>query len=57
MLGGWDLDKSDFDQPLNQGPIYERINGKWVEKCPMEANFKAADIVFLEAVSGRCDNY
>ena len=52
MLGGWDLLQPDFAQPLNEGPVYERLNGKWVEKCPMETNFKAEDIIFIDTING-----
>ena len=52
MLGGWDYSRPEFSQPLNKGPIYERINYQWVEKCPMERNFKAHDIIFIESVNG-----
>lgn len=42
------MDKSENSQPLNRGPVYERINGEWVERCPMETNFITADIIYLE---------
>ena len=51
MLGGWDISMPDNAQPLNEGPVYERIEGKWVEKCPLATNFKAEDIIFLETIN------
>ena len=53
MLGGWDILKSDLYQPLLNGPIYERVNGKWLQRCSMETNFKADDIIYLETVKGK----
>ena len=51
MLGGWDFGKRDDSQPLTHGPVYERINGKWVEKCPMQTNYKAEDIIYLQSIN------
>ena len=49
-MGGWDLEKSGLAQPLHQGPVFERLNGKWVEKCPLETNFKANNIIYLNTI-------
>ena len=51
MLGGWNIALPDFAQPLNEGPIYERINGEWVQQCPLETNFKAEDLIYIWTVN------
>lgn len=53
MLGGWDSEKPAEYQPFHRGPVYERIAGGWVEKCPMETNFKAEDIIYIESIKGK----
>ena len=50
MLAGWDVTKPDYAQPLSKGRVYERLDGKWIEKSLMQTNFRAKDIIYLETI-------